>query len=449
MEPILVTGGTVVTLAPGPGVLADGAVAVQGGAIAEVGEARDLGRRYPDASAVDARGRLVLPGFVNAHCHIYSALARGVPLPGEPPRDFPEILARLWWRLDRALDREAIRASADLAALEALRHGTTTLVDHHSSPSYVEGSLDLLAGALEAAGVRASLCFEVSDRDGDSKPAIAENLRFLARSRARGGTTGALFGLHASFTLTERTLEECGALARENDAGCHVHLAEHPIDDIESLKRSGLRAAERLARAGVLGPKSVVAHGVTLDESQAALLAETGTALVTNPRSNASNGVGATPVARLLAAGVPVGLGTDGYTYDVIAEAAFFPLAQRLAALSPRGADGLLARILGEGSPEVALRASGARAGTIASGHAADLVLVADDSPTPLDAESLWAHLSMGLPRARVTDVMVNGRWVMREGRMLTMDEERVRARAREESRRLWAKMAEDGGRHE
>jgi putative selenium metabolism protein SsnA len=443
LEPILLTGGTIVTLGPDAAVLDGAALAVADGAIAEIGEERALARRYPGAPVVDAGGRVVMPGFVNAHCHVYSALARGIPPAGDPPFDFPEILARFWWRLDRALDAEMIRASADVAALDALRRGTTTLVDHHSSPSAIEGSLDLLADALEAAGVRASLCFEVSDRDGKARAAIAENLRFLTRCRERGGTTGALFGLHASFTIGERTLEICGALAGEHDVGCHIHLAEHPIDDARSLEMSGLRAAERLARSGVLGPKSVVAHGVTLDASQAALLAETKTALVTNPRSNAVNGVGATPVARLLAAGVPVGLGTDGYTYDALSEAAFFALAQRLSALSPRAADGLLPRILAEGSPEVALRACGVRAGILAPGCAADLILVEYDPPTPLDGASLWGHLAIGLPEARVTDVMVNGRWVMREGTMLTLDEARVRAKAREQARRLWAKFEE------
>jgi len=441
VETTLLTGAAV-TLDPGRGFFADGAVAVRDGAIVEAGDAGALRGRHPGAAVHDARGRLILPGFVNAHCHIYSALARGVPLPGPAPRDFPEILERLWWRLDRALDAPMIRASADLAALEAIRSGTTTLVDHHSSPSCIDGSLDVLAGALDAAGIRASLCFEVSDRDGAAKAGAAENIRWIEASRARGGTIGALFGLHASFTLDDATLEECAGLARDHGAGCHIHLAEHPVDDDESVRRSGLRAAERLARAGVLGPKAVVAHGVTLDDAQAALLAETRTALVTNPRSNASNGVGATPVARLLAAGVPVGLGTDGYTYDIIEEAAHFPLAQRLVALSPRAADGMLPRILTEGSPEVARRATGVRAGTIAAGNAADLALLDYNPPTPLDEGSFWGHLAMGLPRARVTDVMVNGRWLMRDGRVLTLDEERVRARAREEARRLWAKMA-------
>ncbi len=193
-----------------------GAVAWRGDRIVEVGEHGALTGRYPGARLLDARGGLILPGLINIHHHFYSALARGLN-PGTPMRDFPEVLDRLWWRLDRALDPETVGISALLSAADCIRWGCTTVFDHHASPTCIEGSLDLIAGAVETAGISAVLCYEVTDRNGPegALAGIEENLRFLGRRRDDPRIRG-VFGVHASFTVRDETL---ALIARATTAG--------------------------------------------------------------------------------------------------------------------------------------------------------------------------------------------------------------------------------------
>jgi cytosine/adenosine deaminase-related metal-dependent hydrolase len=213
---LLITHTTVVTGEDPNRLIEDGAILIEGGTIHEVGSSSDLIRRYPNAEQLDAGGQLAMPGGICAHTHFYGAYARGMAIPGPAPRNFPEILARLWWPLDKALDREAVRFSALVCLVDAIKHGTTTLIDHHASPNFIEGSLDVIADAVDEAGLRAVLCYEVTDRDGPEKAqaGIAENVRFLHAVRQRP-RVAATFGLHASLTLSDETLRACSAAADE------------------------------------------------------------------------------------------------------------------------------------------------------------------------------------------------------------------------------------------
>ena len=182
---MLITNGQLVTWGEDARIIRDGGLLIEGGRIAEIGSTAELLGKYRGDDIVDAGGMLVMPGNLCAHTHFYGAFARGMAIPGEPPRDFPEILRRLWWQLDRVLTVEDVRYSALVCLVDAIKHGTTTLIDHHASPNALEGSLDVLADAVQQAGLRAVLCYEVSDRDGAEKAhaGIAENVRFIARAR--------------------------------------------------------------------------------------------------------------------------------------------------------------------------------------------------------------------------------------------------------------------------
>ena len=287
----LITNGTVVTGGEGSRVLASGAVAWQSDRIVAVGPEAELVDEYPAASRLDARGGLILPGFVNLHHHFYSALARGLD-PRAPMANFAEVLDRLWWRLDRALDLEAVRLSAELCAADSIRWGNTTIFDHHASPSVIAGSLDLLAGALEEAGLSAVLCYEVSDRNGRDQAltGIEENLRFLNERRAHPRVRG-VFGLHASFTLRDETLVEISR-RRPEGAGCHVHVAEDPVDGEATRQAFGVGPVERLARFGLLDEHALLAHGIHLVGRDYELIARHGATVIHNPESNNNNGVG-------------------------------------------------------------------------------------------------------------------------------------------------------------
>jgi cytosine/adenosine deaminase-related metal-dependent hydrolase len=278
----------------------------------------------------DCSGCLVVPGNVCAHTHLYSALARGMPYALEPPTTFVQILQRIWWRLDRALDETSIRASALVGGAEALLSGTTTLVDHHASPNAIDGSLDVIEESLRTLGVRSVLCYETSDRDGEAaaRAGVRENARFLTRMRdeapalARG-----MVGAHASFTLSDETLGACGEAARSHGVGLHIHAAEDAADERDAEARYGRRVVARLAEAEALDKHTLLAHGVHLDDGEIGLVREAGASIAHNARSNMNNSIGR---ARVAALGAHVSLGTDGIGSDMFEESrsAYFRLRE-------------------------------------------------------------------------------------------------------------------------
>ncbi|MFV2062636.1 MAG: putative aminohydrolase SsnA [Chloroflexota bacterium] len=436
---LLLTGGAVVTsLDPVAVEVAD--VLIGGGHIVAAGApSQEEHAERAIKECIDASGCLVIPGNVNAHMHLYSALARGMPYAVEPPLNFLQILQRVWWRLDRALDEESIRASALVGGMEALLSGTTTLIDHHASPDAIDGSLDVVAEALGSLGLRSVCAYEVSDRDGPERAGagLDESARFLgavadgAFPLARG-----MVGAHASFTLSSETLEACVALADEHEVGIHIHAAEDVVDEIDSQRRYGLRVAERLADAGALTDATLLAHGVQLDDEEVRLVKASGATLAHNPRSNMNNSVGRTPLSRL---GDRVALGTDGIGSDMFAEsqAAFFRLRDDGAAPAP---DWPLARLTR--GAEFAGRAFAEPAlGRIETGAPADLVILDYGAPTPVDASTLAGHWLYGLASRHVRDVIVAGQVVVRERRLALVDQEALVAEARDQASRLWQRL--------
>ncbi|MBM2847447.1 MAG: hypothetical protein HW418_389, partial [Anaerolineales bacterium] len=307
---MLITNATLVTWGNPNQILENHALYVEGDRIADLGPAADLRAKYPDADAqrLDAR--------ICAHTHFYGAFARGMAIPGDPPKDFPEILERLWWKLDKALTPDDVRYSALVCLVDAVKHGTTTLIDHHASPNAIDGSLDVIAEAVLQSGLRACLCYEVTDRDGPerTKAGIAENVRFIYKARRdKNPYLAATFGLHASLTLSDKTLEACRVEA-PGETGFHIHVAEHEADEYDSLKKSGTRVVDRLEKFGILSPRTITAHCIHIDYREAERLKETGTWVTHQPRSNMNNAVGAADVEGLMRLCVKVCLGNDGFS---------------------------------------------------------------------------------------------------------------------------------------
>ena len=387
----------------------------------------------------DCSGTLVVPGNVCAHTHLYSALARGMPYGLEPPEDFVQILQRIWWRLDRALDEDLVRASALVGGMEALLSGTTTLVDHHASPNAVDGSLDVIQEALGSLGVRSVLCYETSDRDGPerARAGVEENRRFLERvRRERPALARGLVGAHASFTLSDETLAACIDLG----GGLHIHAAEDVSDEQDSLARSEFRVVTRLAAAGGLDERTLLAHGVHLDDVELELVRTVNASLAHNARSNMNNSVGR---ARVQAMGPRVALGTDGIGADMFEEsrAAYFRLRE-----DDLGAavDWPLAR-LAEGAGLAGRIFDEPQLGTLEPGAPADLVVLDYPAPAPLDASTLAGHWIFGLASRHVRDVMVAGEWVVLDRRLVRADQQELAVKAAVEARRLWARLDEIG----
>ncbi len=316
---LLVGNGPLLTLDEHMPFLENGAVYMQDGRILDVGEWKVLKEKYPQAPLLDAEGMLIMPGWINGHHHIYSAFARGMLQPGPAPRDFLSILEKVWWNIDRHLTLEQDYYSSVATFLECIRNGVTTVIDHHASYFAIEGSLDALAEGASLIGIRACLCYEISDRDGKEKAlaSVRENRRFLESLKTRDQTMLAgLMGMHASFTLPDWLLE----YARQENttgAGYHIHVAEGAYDQEHCLSHYGCTVVERLVKWGILGPDSLAGHGIHITAKDRALLMASGATLMHNPESNMGNAVGCAPVLEMVQQGVRVGLGTDGYTSDM------------------------------------------------------------------------------------------------------------------------------------
>jgi putative selenium metabolism protein SsnA len=445
---MLITNATVVTGESPNRILPAHAVLLSGSRIAEVGPTSRLEQAHSKTRRLDARGQLVLPGGICAHTHFYSTLARGMSIPGFAPRDFPEILGRLWWRLDSSLAEEDVRVSALVCLVDAIRHGTTTLFDHHSSPTSVDGSLDVIAEAVELAGVRAVLCYEVSDRDGPSvaDAGIRENVRFMRRLAGNPSPLlAASFGLHASLTLSGATLQACRA-ALPQGSGFHVHVAEHEQDQYDSLQKSNMRVVDRLRSHEILGERTVAAHCVHVDAAEIAILKESGTWVTHQPRSNMNNGVGVAPVESMLRAGVRVCLGNDGFSNAMWEEWTAAYLLQKMAHHDPRRMDGALVA-------QMALTHNGALAsayfpghlvGQVVPGAMADLAMVDYMPPTPLTSGNFPWHVLFGMQPGMVTTTIAGGRILMKDRKLTSLDEERIAMRARELAPRVWKRFEEN-----
>jgi putative selenium metabolism protein SsnA len=456
MSDILIGNGTVVTLGTEKRLIEQGAVLVRDNRIAAIDADRLLRQQYPDADYVDANGGLIMPGFLCSHTHFYSAFARGMAIPGDPARNFLEILERLWWRLDKLLTLEDTRASAEVFMVDAIRHGTTCVVDHHASPNAIDGSLDVIADVVEEAGIRACLAYEVSDRDGLAVTAdsIRENERFIRslhaerRQQAEAGMIAASYGLHASFTISPATLERCAVGGADLGVGFHVHVAEDISDELDSTSSYDMRVVDRLEKAGILGPRSIAAHCVRVRSGEIGRLAGTSTNSVHNPRSNMNNAVGRAPVEEMLRAGVNVGLGNDGFSMNMMQEMKAAYLLHKLALVDPRAMPAnlvldlafahnahIMKVVFGPFCPDFP------NVGELSVGAAADIVLLDYLPPTPLSGDNFPWHLIFGMDGHHVNSTMAAGRWLMRNHQLLTVDEASIDARARELSSALWNRM--------
>lgn len=392
---------------------------------------------------IDCEEAVVLPGLVNGHTHLYSALATGMPMPPVAPNNFHEILKFIWWRLDRALDAESIEMSARVGALDALACGTTTLIDHHASPNCIEGSLDLIEKGIRDVGLRAVLCYETTDRNGMAgfKAGLAENRRYLEKCKSPNDHRfGALVGAHAAFTLSDASLRACVELAEEFETGLHIHVAEDPCDDAICRAEYGAPLLDRLRNCGLteIGSRtlahSILGHGTHLSAQDAKDLSSRTAGIAHNPRSNMNNAVGYAPIPHMSR----VLLGTDGIGGDMFTEAktAWFKyrdsqhqrtneseIAKRAGSVNARST-GEQTSIIDNSvtgvtptrilemlahNARVASAALGCRLGVLERNSPADIVVTDYVPATPLTTENAAAHFIFAMAASNVRCVLING----------------------------------------
>jgi len=390
-----------------------------------VGGGIELIDRVPEGvEAVDCAGRIVTRSFVVGHHHIYSALARGMPVPKSPPTNFVEILEKVWWRLDKALDADMIRASALAAGVDAALSGTTFIIDHHASPNAAADSLHIIADALDSIGLSHLLCYELSDRDGPERleQGFSETQRYLENHQG-------LVGLHASFTVSDDLLERAIDLACAHNTGLHVHVAEAESDQVDCLARHGKRCVGRFADAGALDrPQTILAHCIHLDSEERNLIRQSRAWVAQQAESNLNNAVGTLDAS---AFANRVFLGTDGMHGNMLATTrATYLASQSGEGICPHEAYQRLRRV------HAYLESSGF------SGDSGNNLVVLDYTPpTPITPENWPAHVVYGLNRSHVESVVSDGRWIVRDRRCTLVDETTILEEARQQAERLWDRL--------
>ena len=421
----------------------NGAIAIENGIIVEVGSTQSILSKYKDAELYDLDGRFVIPGFINTHMHLYSTFARGFGFGGASPYTFKEILELIWWRLDKFLDtEEEIYYSALMPAIEGLKSGTTTIIDHHASFGLIDGSLDIVENALKEVGIRGVLAYETSDRWGRelSEKSIKENERYIRKEKNKD-FFNALFGLHASFTLENETLEKVSAIAKSLNVGFHIHVAEG-IEDVEhALKTSRKRTVERLNDFGILGKDTLAIHCININEKEIEILKDTETTVVHNPESNMNNGVGVAPILEMDKAHILLGLGTDGYTPSMIESVKVAYILPKLHYRDPRVGSDLARRMLFENNSSIASRFFNRKVGVIEKDAYADLVVLDYNPPTPVDGNNFFYHLIFGIRDNAVKDVFVHGELLVKDQKLTKIDEEEVSRKSIEVAKKFWRKF--------
>ena len=418
----------------------NGAVAIEGSKIAAVGETEAIKKQYGDAEFIDAKGGVIMPAFINTHEHIYSAMARGLSIKGYNPKGFLDILDGQWWTIDRHLTLEQTKYSAVETLISCIRNGVTTVFDHHASFGQIGGSLFTIADVAKELGVRACLCYEISDRDGMDKAreSVMENAEFI-RYALKDDTDmiAGMMGMHAQFTISDATME-LAAANKPDEVGYHIHVAEGIEDLHDCLKKYGKRIVDRLMDFNILGEKTLLGHCIYINPHEMDLIKDTNTMVVHNPESNMGNACGCPPTMELVHRGILTGLGTDGYTHDMIESYKVANVLHKHHLCDANAAWGEVPKMLFENNAAIANRYFKTPLGVLKEGAAGDVIVVDYNPPTQLDASNINGHILFGMTGRDVVTTVANGRVLMKDREIKVIDVEEAMAKCREESAKLW-----------
>ena len=418
----------------------NGAVAIEGTKIAAVGETEAIKKQYGDAEFIDAKGGVIMPAFINTHEHIYSAMARGLSIKGYNPKGFLDILDGQWWTIDRHLTLEQTKYSAVETLISCIRNGVTTVFDHHASFGQIGGSLFTIADVAKELGVRACLCYEISDRDGMDKAreSVMENAEFI-RYALKDDTDmiAGMMGMHAQFTISDATME-LAAANKPDEVGYHIHVAEGIEDLHDCLKKYGKRIVDRLMDFNILGEKTLLSHCIYINPHEMDLIKDTNTMVVHNPESNMGNACGCPPTMELVHRGILTGLGTDGYTHDMIESYKVANVLHKHHLCDANAAWGEVPKMLFENNAAIANRYFKTPLGVLKEGAAGDVIVVDYNPPTQLDASNINGHMLFGMTGRDVVTTVANGRVLMKDREIKVIDVEEAMAKCREESAKLW-----------
>lgn len=437
---MLVLGnGKVITRNPDQPLIENGAVAIDGTVISRIGGTDELRAAYPQAEYIDAKGGLIMPAFINVHEHIYSAFGRGLSINGYDPKGFLDILDGMWWTIDRNLTLHDTYLSAMATYIDCIKNGVTTIFDHHASFGSIEGSLFEIEKAAKETGVRSCLCYEISDRDGmdKAKASVMENAEFIRHAlKDESGMIAGMMGMHAQFTISDETFE-LAAANKPDEVGYHIHVAEGIEDLHHCLKHYGKRIVDRLMDHGVLGEKTLLGHCIYINSHEMDLIRETGTMVVHNPESNMGNACGCPPTMELVHRGILTGLGTDGYTHDMMESYKVANVLHKHHLCDPNAAWAEVPQMLFENNAKIAGRYFKPELGVLKEGAAGDVIIVNYNPLTPMNTGNVNGHLLFGVTGHDVVTTVANGKVLMKDRRLTQIDEAKVMADCRQAAKEL------------
>lgn len=441
MGSLLIKNGLIATLGEENKVLEGQAIYIEEGMIKKIFPQDQITDIYKYAQVIDAKGKLILPGMVNAHMHLYSTFARGIALKSAPPRNFAEILQNLWWKLDKTLSEEDLYYSAMIPLIGCIKSGTTTIIDHHASPNAVKGSLETIAKAYKALGLRGMLAYEISDRDGAkvANDGIEENIKFIEKYKDDPMLKG-LIGLHAMFTLENKTLAFVGEEAERLNAGVHIHVAEDRYDKDYNIANYKLSPIQRLEKYGLAKQNSVFVHCIHIDDQDKEIIKNTDTIVIHNAQSNMNNAVGCCNITDILDKGILAGLGTDGMTFNMFEELGIANVIHKHVNQTPNVGWCEIEKLMTVNNPKIASRLLGNNIGVIKEDAVGDIIIVDYDPPTPLNASNFWGHMLFGINKSKVLTTIVNGQVLMEDGQLQLkgIDEADVNQKSREIAQKFW-----------
>ncbi|MDD3220083.1 MAG: putative aminohydrolase SsnA [Lachnospiraceae bacterium] len=418
----------------------NGAVVIDGTKIAAVGVSADIKKAYPQAEFIDAKGGVIMPAFINTHEHIYSAMARGLSIKGYDPKGFLDILDGQWWTIDRHLTLEQTKYSALDTLIQSIRNGVTTVFDHHASFGHITDSLFTIADAAKETGIRACLCYEVSDRDGmdKAKESVMENANFIRYAlKDDSDMLAGMMGMHAQFTISDETME-LAAANKPEEVGYHIHVAEGIEDLHHCLQHYGKRIVDRLYDWNILGEKTLLGHCIYINPHEMDLIKDTNTMVVHNPESNMGNACGCPPTMELVHRGILTGLGTDGYTHDMTESFKVANVLHKHHLCDANAAWGEVPKMLFENNAVIANRYFKTPLGVLKEGAAGDVIVMDYNPPTYLDENNINGHILFGMTGHDVTTTVANGKVLMQDREIKVVDVEKVMAECRVESAKLW-----------
>jgi cytosine/adenosine deaminase-related metal-dependent hydrolase len=436
---LLIKGGTVVTMDAGRRVIHDSAVAVENGRISAVGPSDTVAAGFGNDEVIDAKGCIVMPGLICSHTHLYGVALRGSALGIRPPSDFLQILQRIWWPVDEHLTNSDAYATALAAGAESLMNGTTCFADTYSAPNAIGGSLDRIAEAVNEVGIRGLISFEATERrsEREGRRGLEENLRFIG-SRGKGRAMGML-SLHASFTVSDELISRAAEASEKHRVPLTIHVSEGPNDAYHNIERYGKRTVQRLHDAGLLSRRAVLAHCVHLDKAEIELVAKSSASIAHNPMSNMLNAVGVSPLLEMIDHRVNVGLGNDGYVFDMFENMRAAYLLQRVSRRNPNRPS---PQEVVEMCTVNAAKAYGLSSlGSISKGKLADLLVVKPTFMATPYTGSVYGYIVNGIRGADVRDVVVDGEVVVKEKRPLKIDLAKSQKRVLKTMSSLWHRL--------